>query len=273
MKEEAWFKMLVVSTVLHLCVLTAFSIPITKASKRFEIPSSYSVKLVGGVGGGPSAEAGRTGKALPAEKPAPQKPARPATIKKPVPAKTKPVPLRKEKEAVSLSKKKVPVKESPVKESPTKEELSRLEDRIQEIKKRSEYLDVTQKRVETGSGKTGGLPGIPGGGLPGSSEGGGKLLDPAAQRYMLEIWEKIKDAWGLPGLASFKKNLETVVTIKIRKDGRIVDINMEKRSGNRVYDESILRVLRAVDPLPPIPASLNTDSMEIGFRFLPGDIS
>jgi TonB family protein len=70
-----------------------------------------------------------------------------------------------------------------------------------------------------------------------------------------------------------KKDLETIVMIKIRKDGRIVDINIEKRSGNRVYDESVLRVLRAVEPLPPVPPSLNTDSLEIGLRFLPGGIS
>jgi colicin import membrane protein len=74
-------------------------------------------------------------------------------------------------------------------------------------------------------------------------------------------------------MSKYSKTLETVVTIRIRKDGRIVDINIEKRSGNRVFDESILRVLRSVDPLPPIPSSLNTDSLEIGFRFLPGDLS
>jgi TonB family protein len=59
----------------------------------------------------------------------------------------------------------------------------------------------------------------------------------------------------------------------VRKDGRITDINIEKRSGNRVYDESVLRVLRAVEPLPTIPQSLNADSLEIGFRFVPGGIS
>ena len=102
---------------------------------------------------------------------------------------------------------------------------------------------------------------------------GADPLDPASQQYMLGVWEKIKNAWGLPGMSKYSKTLETVVTIRIRKDGRIVDINIEKRSGNRVYDESILRVLRSVDPLPPIPSSLNTDSLEIGFRFLPGDLS
>jgi len=157
-----------------------------------------------------------------------------------------------------------------VKETTTKEELSRLNDRIKEIRKRTDYLDVSRARGSAGSpGKTGGS----GYGLPGSSEGGSRPMDPVSQQYILGIWEKIKNSWGLPGMSSFKKDLETIVTVRIRKDGRIVDINIEKRSGNRVYDESILRVLRSVDPLPPIPASLNMDTMEIGFRFLPGDLS
>lgn len=76
---------------------------------------------------------------------------------------------------------------------------------------------------------------------------------------------------GLPGAAY--RNLETEVTIKVRKDGRIVDINVDKRSGNRIFDESILRALRSVDPLPPIPASLNLDSIELPFRFRPEETS
>jgi TonB family protein len=91
------------------------------------------------------------------------------------------------------------------------------------------------------------------------------------QKYLLDVYEKIKNAWNVPGTA--KRELETIVTIKVRKDGRITDINIEKRSGNRVYDESVLRVLRAVEPLPTIPQSLNADSLEIGFRFVPGGIS
>jgi hypothetical protein len=35
------------------------------------------------------------------------------------------------------------------------------------------------------------------------------------------------------------------------KTAGLWNINIEKRSGNRMYDESILRVLRAVDPLSP----------------------
>jgi len=269
MKEETWFKMLIFSTILHFIVVGAFSIPIKRSPKRFDSLSSYSVNLVGDIGGGPSGpKAGRTSES----KHIPEKESPPVKVSRPVSApKKKPVLERKEKEAVSLSKKKVPPKTLPSKETTTKEELNRLNNRIKEMRRQTEYLDVTRAKGSSGAAASGGT-GSGGYGLPGSSEGG-KALDPISQRYMLEIWEKIKNSWGLPGMASFKKDLETIVTIRIRKDGRIVDVNIEKRSGNRIYDESILRVLRSVDPLPPIPVSLNMETMEIGFRFLPGELS
>jgi TonB family protein len=258
MSEEAWYKMLAVSVVLHIIVIAAFSIPIKFSSKKIDLSGSYSVNLVGGAGnlggggGGPKAEV----RAKPEPKPKADKPA-PAVREKKVPKKPQPVP---KEDAVSLSKKKAP------KTKATQEEVDSLQERIRSIRKKTDYIDIA-KAGSGGPGKGSGG----GGGLPGSG-GGGAPLDPAMQKYLLDIWEKIKSAWNVPGMAQ-KKDLETVVMVKIRKDGRIVDINIEKRSGNRVYDESVLRVLRAVEPLPPIPSSLNTDSLEIGFRFLPGSIS
>jgi colicin import membrane protein len=267
MKEETWFKMLILSTVLHFIVVGAFSIPIKKSSKRFDASSSYSVNLVGDMGG---PTGGQRPGVIPESKPAPQKePAR--VLKPPPPQKMKPVLSRKEKELVSLSKTKVPPKEPRAKDTPTKEELKRLEDTIREMKRRAEYLDVSRSKMSgpaTGTGST-----SVGSGLSGAGDGGSRALDPTMQRYILGVWEKIKDSWGLPGMASYKKDLVTKVTIKIRKDGRIVDISMDERSGNKVYDESILRVLRSVDPLPPLPAAFDKDTFEIGFRFVPGELS
>jgi len=256
MSEEAWYKMLAVSVVLHIIVIAAFSIPIKFSSKKIDLSGSYSVNLVGGAGnlgtggGGPKAEV----RAKPEPKSKPDKPA-PAIKEKKAPKKPQPIP---KEDAVSLSKKKT------LKAKATQEEVDSLQERIRNIRKKTDYIDI----AKAGSGGPG--KGSGGGGLPGG--GGGAPLDPAMQKYLLDIWEKIKSAWNVPGMAQ-KKDLETIVMVKIRKDGRIVDINIEKRSGNRVYDESVLRVLRAVEPLPPIPSSLNTDSLEIGFRFLPGSIS
>jgi len=247
--------MLVISIAMHLVAIGVFSVPFKTSSKKFQLPSSYSVNLVGDVGTGGFPD-GASGRQITATKSAPTPPAK---AQRPAPIKVKPTPTKKEQDIRSLSKKRTLAKATP-----TKQELSRLDQRLREIRKKTEPLDVTRAKGAGGAGS---------GGLPLSSSGGGRALDPAAERYILEVWEKIKNAWGVPGMTTFKKDLETVVTIKIRKDGRVVDIDVEKRSGNRIYDESILRVLRTVDPLPPIPDSLNTDSIEIGLRFLPGDLS
>lgn len=263
MSEETWYKMLAASLALHIIVLGAFSIPIKSSSKKIDLSSAYSVNLVGSAGnlggsGGPPSRAVAESK----PKPKPEKPA-PAVKEKKVPPPKKSQPIQKEDDAVSISKKKVPPKNKA-----SKEEVDRLEERIKNIRKKTDYIDV----AKAGSGGPGRGPGS-GAGLPMAGGGGsGAPLDPALQKYLLDVWEKIKNAWNIPGMASQKK-LETIIMIKVRKDGRIVDINIEKRSGNRVYDESVLRVLRAVEPLPPIPPSLNTDSLEIGFRFLPGELS
>lgn len=258
MSEANWYKMVVISVLLHILIIGVFSVPIKKSGKK--IDHYYSINLVGDMGG----SAGQAGKmAAPATPAEAKKPSVPAPQKKEEPKKAKPVPVKEKERAVSSTKEKslVPVKKN-VPETTTKDEVKSLDQRIRELKKRNQhqYMDVAGKGS---SGK-----GDSSSGLPTSSGGGSRPLDPAVQKYMLAVWERIQEAWHTPGLA-FKKNLETVVSIRIRKDGRIVDVDVEQRSGNRVYDESVLRVLRGIDALPPIPAALNTDSLEIGFNFHP----
>ncbi|MHB8109247.1 MAG: cell envelope integrity protein TolA [Syntrophorhabdaceae bacterium] len=261
MSEEAWYKMVAISVALHIIVIGFFSIPFKFSPKKIDLSGSYSVNLVGsagnlgGGGGGPKAKAQTQVK----PQPKPDKPAPVIKEKKSPPKKLQPI-KQEDQDVVSISKKKPP------KTKASKDEVDRLEDRIRNIRKKTDYIDVAKAGSGSGTGRGSG------GGLPGSGGGSGAPLDPAMQKYLLDIWEKIKNAWNVPGMAQ-KKDLETIVMIKVRKDGRITDINIEKRSGNRVYDESVLRVLRAVEPLPPIPSSLNSDSLEIGFRFLPGGIS
>lgn len=256
MREENWYRMLIVSAVLHLIIVGAFSVPLNRAAKKIDF-STYSVNLVGDPGG--SIAEAPAAKTVPGPAPkAVEKPTPPEKAKKIEPKKSKPVLQPKEKERSLAPKKK------DVPQATTKEEVKSLDERIREMKKR-QYLEIAGKREGgTGAGKGQGSLG-----LPSSSAGGGsRPLDPALQKYMVDVWEKIQEAWHVPGLA-FKKNLETVVSIKIRKDGRIVDMEVEKRSGSRVYDEAVLRILRSIDALPPIPSSLATDYLEIGFNFHP----
>ncbi len=265
MREEAWYRMLVVSLAVHIVLIGAFSFTFPGGRRKApSISTYYSVNLVGGLTSQP---AGGEGKGtVPEKHSAPPKPTPPSPAKETKAVKTppqKPLPVKEEK-SVSLSKKRV-VEKTPT-AAPSKQDISHLEDRLREMRKRSAPLDVTGSRGGAGGTGPGGLP------VSGSGEGG-RALDPATERYLVSVWNKIKSAWALPGMSSQKKNLETIVTIRIRKDGRIVDVNMERRSGNRLYDETVMRVLRSVDPLPSIPDSLNTDELEVGFRFLPGELS
>jgi len=259
MSEETWYKMLAVSFALHILFVAAVSIPFKSTKRKIDLSSSYSVNLVGGVGdtgGGHKEAVVREAKKIPG------KPVPAVKETKPAPAKTKPIPIKKE-DLVSLSKKQVPEKQGT-----TEEEREQLEKKIQNLRRKTEYLDVA-KSARSGSATSGGLMSA-GSGLSGSGGGGVGIVDPLMQKYHMDVKEKIDAVWRIPGSA--KKNLLTVVVIKIRRDGLVVDIIPETMSGNRAYDESIMRAIRAAEPLPRIPTAIKEDTVEVGFNFRPENI-
>jgi len=91
--------------------------------------------------------------------------------------------------------------------------------------------------------------------------------------YYNLIWQRIRSAWVLPeGALGGKKDLETIIAIRIAKDGRIEDIQFEKKSGNPQLDESALRAIKKANPLPPLPPGFEEDKFDVGVRFTPSDV-
>ena len=255
MREENWHKMLMISAALHLIVLAALSFPVKKAFRKFDASKSYySVNLVGDIGPGLGSAAEEKSKTIPAKQPEAVKPQKASPEERHV------QPQQERKDARSLAPKKTE-KEKP--QNTTKDDLKSVEERIRELKQRTGTSNVAS------SGR----------GTPGQSEisgpggAGGRLIDPALARYLVGVREKIETTWHIPFISSQNKNLEVNATIKIRKDGRIVDISIDKRSGNRVYDESVVRVLRMIDPLPPLPASVTEDPLEVELTLRPEGVS
>jgi TonB family protein len=264
MREDNWYKWLFIAMLLHVLIIGAFSVPIKTRGKKIDLSSYYSVNLVGDMGG----ETPKTAApAPPAEvkKPSPPQKAEPKTAKPPQPKeKERPTSTTKERSLAPI-KKEVP-------ESMTKDDVRRLDkriremqettsidDKIREMRKRTQYMDVSR-----GAGRGQGPSALP-------SSGGSVPLDPAEAAYQADVWEMIRSAWHSP--LSAKKDLQTLVTITIRKDGRITDWQIDQRSESRAYDESVTRTLRSIDKLPPIPASLNMDSIQMSFDFHPaGDL-
>jgi len=73
-----------------------------------------------------------------------------------------------------------------------------------------------------------------------------------------EIWKE----WVFPDTG--EKNLETILSVRIMKDGSITVQGVEKSSGNILFDRSALKAVAKASPITPPPYE-----MELGIRFFP----
>jgi TonB family protein len=94
------------------------------------------------------------------------------------------------------------------------------------------------------------------------SDAGGRM-----NPYYAEIWSRIRGQWSLPQEILPKGDVETVINATIMRNGAVVNVSFEKRSGNRYFDDSTVRAINKASPLPPLPSSIRGDSIEIGIRF------
>lgn len=82
--------------------------------------------------------------------------------------------------------------------------------------------------------------------------------------YAVRIGEEIRQHWEFPTDLLKDKNIEAIVSIRIQKSGSLQIINVEKSSGNPLFDRS---ALRAITKASPVTQPLQ--EMEIGVRFYP----
>jgi len=125
----------------------------------------------------------------------------------------------------------------------------------------------TSKPASGAPGAAKGSPGSPGAG------NGGEELALARRLYYTEVWAAIKRQWVLPKSLLNAEGLEAVVVIVVRRDGKIEKMQFEKRSGNQLFDDSVLRAIQKADPLPKFPDIYSPPRDEIGVRFRPEDLA
>ena len=109
-----------------------------------------------------------------------------------------------------------------------------------------------------------------GGGTAGTSrEKARELLD----IYNAEIWHQIQKNWAFSEeMAQAQEGLESVIIMKIMRDGEIRDIWFEKRSGNAYFDDSVLKAIKKSNPLPPLPDGFLGPFYDVGVRFSPSEL-
>lgn len=77
--------------------------------------------------------------------------------------------------------------------------------------------------------------------------------------YLDQMLGQIERSWVRPP----GEELEALVSYRVLRDGRIVDVELEESSGSRSFDLSALRALRNASPLPRLPAAFRQDSLEV----------
>lgn len=111
-------------------------------------------------------------------------------------------------------------------------------------------------------------PPAPGGGLGGAA--GSSRVPPEQLAYFRALDERIRDNWIVPAVGRTDAGTLTVqIRITIEKDGKVTNVKMEKSSGNRFFDDSVLRAIGKASPLPVPPDQLRgtEDHYDVGFRF------
>lgn len=256
--------MVFLSMGVHVIVISAmFLLPNLSSTRTFYSPI-YSVRLVNVQ---PSFG--------PVNKELPQGPSE-ALPSEPPPAVERPKPKEKGK-PISLAPSKTEDPEKKIAEAidrlRQRQESKRIDTAIERIRSEKEARQVSsaiegiRKRVTIGSSgavETGEA------GTGGASSG---VMSIKFKIYYNLLWQRIRSVWVLPEEAlGGKKNLETIIAIRIAKDGQIEEMQFEKRSGNPYLDESALRAIKKANPLPPLPPGIEGDKFDVGVRFTPSDL-
>ncbi len=282
---------IVISALVHValfCLLGFFAL--NKNDITFYSPP-YSVSLVPGVGGGVGGEGGEEFVEEYIKKSEPVSVGGTEIIKTPSEEKNskKEETKKEEKEVTKEEVKKETTKdlesviESIRKKVELDEEKKRKEEKEHELLTKEKLKEDVAKTSPAGGGATTGggspsgtrspLPGSPGGGSPYGSDNvyssGGSgmgVSDMEFQDYYNKVWKRIKSMWAVPE-DLLDKDLETVLGIRISRDGKILDVWMESASGDSYFDDTAERAVKKSDPLPPLPEKYSGRTLDMGIRF------
>jgi TonB family C-terminal domain len=62
-------------------------------------------------------------------------------------------------------------------------------------------------------------------------------------------------------------DLKTVVRFRILRSGEVSAVDIDKSSGDRVFDEQAVRAVKLASPFPPLPDGYEGDDLGVYFEF------
>lgn len=87
----------------------------------------------------------------------------------------------------------------------------------------------------------------------------------AFELYLSQLQERIRSFWVIPeGL--LREDVKAVIRVRIDPQGRLLSAELERSSGDKVFDRSALQAVKKAEPFPPPPGG---QAMEVGLVFRP----
>jgi TonB family protein len=123
-------------------------------------------------------------------------------------------------------------------------------------------------RTAAQGGASGGSEGSP----SGSVDGSGRVASALLGMYGNRVKEAINREWAMPDMLK-PQGLEARLIVVVSRDGKVLDLRVEKASGNSLFDESAVRAVRRASPLPALPEVITYPKVEIDIRFRPEGLS
>ena len=241
------------SIIIHI-VFLGLAMLTLKRTSHFLMPSPYVVDLVGTESVSVSGPA-KVLERAPAPEKKPSEASSPPQRKEPKVLERAPAPGKKTSELSSASPHKEP-KETRKAENLDKRNEQYFSEVIAaiEAKKKIERIARLREVITlrgSGEGKAQASQGS-------SAKREGSVMDAYYAQITKEIWQH----WVFPDTGV--KNIETVVSMRIFRDGSVQVQGIEKSSGNPLFGRSALKAVVKASPLTPPPYE-----MEIGVRFYP----
>ena len=239
-------------------------VPDPSSTRKMSGPTVYEVNLVNLPAAKPKASA----KSVQPERTAKKV----SSSKKSVAAKRINTPQQKEKPVIigkrtverkkSAPKKKPKPKPKKPKVSPSKlidQAVSKIKKNVR-TQKKDQHLDRAISNIQNRVKKS-----------ETAGSGGASVEGISIRIYQMEVEERIKSNWQYPVALtspSKRKDLVSTVVVKVRQDGTILKSWFIERSGNAIFDASVIKAVERSDPLPPFPDGYNKrqDEMEIRFN-------
>lgn len=83
--------------------------------------------------------------------------------------------------------------------------------------------------------------------------------------YITKLRAKLWDNWQTQNIIS--QNISAIVKFRIYPNGEIRDVNIEKKSGNRLFDHSVINTINSIKNVDPLPSDFSEDYLTVYVEF------